>query len=163
MLSCCPVRPLLHGRVLHCNAEQRIIFVCSSPQFGQHADTSSVETSCVQLSMHRTAPPSHAANESTPPESFTVDRMRLHSFSMSGTSGLSKVFATTQKSFSPVLGSVVVQPCCRKQKSRAHATVTKDKERIKRIHKKLSASIVMKLVVLIIGGIEHPLKTKSHK
>lgn len=56
------------------------------------------------------------------PEVLTVERMRLHSFSMSGTSGLSTLPATTQNIRSPVTASVVVQACCRKQKSRAHAT-----------------------------------------
>lgn len=48
--------------------------------------------------------------------------MRLQSFSMLGTSGLSMLVATTMKSRSPVEGSVVVQPCCNKQKSLAQAT-----------------------------------------
>lgn len=56
------------------------------------------------------------------PDVLTVERMRLQSFSISGTSGLSMLPATTQKSRSPVTESVVVQACCRKQKSRAHAT-----------------------------------------
>lgn len=56
------------------------------------------------------------------PDVETVDRMRLQSFSMSGTSGLSILPATTTMSRSPVLASVVSLQCCRKQKSLAYAT-----------------------------------------
>lgn len=62
------------------------------------------------------------------PEVLTVERMRLQSFSMSGTSGLSMLPDTTQKSRSPVTGSVEAAACCRKQKSLAQATPAALKE-----------------------------------